>query len=85
MRPTPPSPYLVQAALTSLRLRGALADSGFALNGAMFSRNGRSGYVLKPANLRFKNKEAQNTVESHTLVVQVRRARRSVPTHATRS
>jgi hypothetical protein len=37
----------------------------------MFARNGRSGYVLKPANLRVKNKEAQNTAESRTLHVKV--------------
>lgn len=45
----------------------------------MFARNGRSGYVLKPVNLRVKNKEAQNTAESRELHIRVRPYSFSLP------
>jgi phosphatidylinositol phospholipase C delta len=47
-------------------------DVGFAFNAAMFARNGRSGYILKPDALRSRNKELLAQKERHILQLTVR-------------
>ncbi|KAL7415734.1 PLC-like phosphodiesterase [Mrakia frigida] len=46
-------------------------DLGYTFNGAMFARNGRAGYVLKPPPLRIKVKEEQFGRVKHSLKVKV--------------
>lgn len=48
-----------------------ISDLGYILNGAMFSRNGRSGYVLKPNPLRYKVKEGSIRRIKHVLTIKV--------------
>lgn len=48
-----------------------LSDLGYLFNGAMFARNGRAGYVLKPAPLRIKAKEESFGRVKHQLKVRV--------------
>ncbi|CED84915.1 Phosphoinositide-specific phospholipase C [Phaffia rhodozyma] len=42
-------------------------DTAYMLNGALFAKNGRSGYVLKPAPLRTKSKDDQPRIEKFVL------------------
>lgn len=51
-------------------------DIGFAFNAAMFARNGRSGYILKPNALRSRNKELLAQKERHILHLTVSRPSR---------
>ena len=46
-------------------------DLGYMINHAMFQRNGRAGYVLKPLALRNPNKENLTKLTKHFLDVQV--------------
>ena len=47
------------------------SDLGYMINQTMFERNGRSGYVLKPAALRLKDKEAFAKRTKHFLDITV--------------
>lgn len=46
-------------------------DLGYVMNHAMFQRNGKSGYVLKPDALRIKDKELKNKRTKHFLDITV--------------
>src|ERR1700733_409093 len=48
-----------------------LVDLGRMINHAMFERNGRSGYVLKPAALRIQDKELLSLRKTYMLDVTV--------------
>jgi phosphatidylinositol phospholipase C delta len=47
-------------------------DLGYVINHAMFQRNGRSGYVLKPHALRTQDKSLLNKRTRHYLDITVR-------------
>jgi hypothetical protein len=49
-----------------------MADLGYVINHAMFQRNGRSGYVLKPLALRSHDKSLLNKRTRHCLDITVR-------------
>jgi phosphatidylinositol phospholipase C, delta len=49
------------------------SDLGYMMNYAMFQRNGRSGYVLKPFALRSKDKELLTKRTKHFIDVTVKR------------
>jgi hypothetical protein len=51
--------------------RSTIVDLGYTLNGAMFARNGRSGFVLKPEPLRIKMKEENIRRIKHVLTIKV--------------
>jgi len=42
-------------------------DLGYMINHAMFQRNGRAGYVLKPLALRIPDKELLSRRTQHSL------------------
>ena len=44
---------------------------GYTINHAMFQRNGRSGYVLKPLALRSPDKALLSKLTKHVLEVKV--------------
>lgn len=46
-------------------------DLGYMINHAMFQRNGRSGYVLKPDALRNVNKDYLTQRTNHRLKISV--------------
>jgi phosphatidylinositol phospholipase C delta len=48
------------------------SDLGYMINHAMFQRNGRSGYVLKPLALRSQDKSLLNKQTRHYLDITVR-------------
>jgi phosphatidylinositol phospholipase C, delta len=48
-----------------------MSDLGYMINHSMFQRNGRAGYVLKPAALREPNKELLSKRTNHILEVTV--------------
>ena len=56
----------------SPRSTHGMADLGYVINHAMFQRNGRSGYVLKPLALRSHDKTLLNKRTGHNLVITVR-------------
>ncbi len=49
-----------------------MADLGYVINHAMFQRNGRSGYVLRPLALRSHDKSLLNKRTRHYLDITVR-------------
>ena len=49
-----------------------MADLGYVINHAMFQRNGRSGYVLKPLALRSQDKSLLSKRTQHYLDITVR-------------
>jgi phosphatidylinositol phospholipase C delta len=49
-----------------------MADLGYVINHAMFQRNGRCGYVLKPLALRFHDKSLILKRTRHYLDITVR-------------
>lgn len=49
----------------------SLSDLGYMINHAMFQRNGRSGYVLKPLALRIPHKDMLSKRTKHFLVITV--------------
>jgi len=52
-----------------------IIDLGYMINHAMFQRNGKAGYVLKPVGLRNAEKGALMKVRKHRLLLTVRSCR----------
>ena len=55
-----------------MQASNAWSDLGYMINHAMFQRNGRAGYVLKPLALRSNDKTLLAKHTSHTFDVTVR-------------
>lgn len=58
---------MVQVSLTVQSI-----DVGFAINHAMFTRNGRCGWLLKPEAIQTRNKNALGGKEERILSIDVR-------------
>jgi len=65
-----PQPYW-SAGVQLVALNWQTYDLGYVINHAMFQRNGRSGYVLKPLALRSQDKSLVSKLTRHYLDVTV--------------